>query len=443
MNKHTLAAQELSSTWLIDPQAGNLIMNALEAHGAPDHALQEVRADLEIIDVEFVTTRISIDNPAPNTGLLVIRHEGMLASWDARWIERQLSWGKQQDQIVGAVLCLNGPGGPEHASYRVYDALRAFGKPVTVYCDHGYLASSLYLAALGATSIYASRPTDEIGSIGAYTTFRYYKPGEGSVVRDVYAPQSTEKNAEFRAGQSGNFVPMETKMARVAERFIQLVEERRPDLKIVDGIDPRKGALVTADVALEMGLITGISDLRTALENTFLLCENWSYGYSYESSINQSDTMLGYVKLPTLLAVKGLAPDQVTPEQIQAIAAELKAAGIESVAVVGSKEFEEATSLVEQVAELKAKLSGVTPPADKTAPTLESIQAQLETLIAERNDYKEQAEKFGSQPGSTPTNPNRPADEAPDTGQSTLTAEQILANLPHNKAVDQNPMFAK
>lgn len=435
MNKHTLAAHELSGTWLIDQQAGHLLYNALLQHGAPDNAVLDVRAQLEIIDIEYVTARVPIDQPAPTTGLLVIRHEGMLASWDARWIERQLGYGATSDQIVGAVLCLNGPGGPEHAAYRVYDAIKNFKKPVTVYCEHGMLASSLYLVSLAADRVYASRPTDEIGSIGAYTTFRDYTPAQregGAVVQEIYAPESPRKNIEYREAQKKNFKPIEAKMSRCAQAFIDLVRTHRPDVQAVDGIDPFQGDLVNAEQAVQMKLIDGISDMRDVVESTLLLVDNISY--AYDSTFNQTpnDTMLGYLRLPALLAIKGLTPDKITSEHIAAIQAEFTALGLTGLAVVGATEFEQAATAANQVAELQTKLTEQM-----------GLQTQLTTITGERDALQTRVAQLGTQPGAMPTNPPKtgeaqPSAESPD---AQLTAEQILANLPHNRALDNNPAF--
>lgn len=277
MNKHQAALHELTTgTWLIDEMAGHLAFRSLLQYGAPDdHATRLTEGKMEILGIDYATRKVAQGETVPGTGLIVIKHEGMLYSWDARWIERQLAWAKAEKSIVGAVLSLDGPGGTEHAGYRVYDALRAFGKPTTAYCDHGMMGSTLYLAACGCDSIVASRSTDQIGSIGAYTTFRDVEKAEtamGYPTQAIYAPQSTEKNAEYRAGQSGNFKPIEARMKQVAQNFIDLVTERRSGVKAVDGIDPLKGALVTADVALAMGLIDGIADLRTTIDVTLAGC---------------------------------------------------------------------------------------------------------------------------------------------------------------------------
>jgi protease IV len=321
MNKQQLAIQELTGTWLIDEVAGHLAFRALMEQGVPDTAI-ESDARLELLGIDFQAHLVVPGEAAPTAGLLIIRHEGMLNTWDARRIEQALEYGRREKSVLGAVLTLNGPGGPEHAAWRVYDALRAFGKPTTAYCDHGLLGSSLYLVACGADSIVCSRVTDEVGSIGAYTTFRDVEAqmrSYGMPTKGVYAPQSSEKNAEYRAAQKGDFKPIETKMAGVAERFISLVQERRPRVGTAGGIDPMKGALVTADLALEMGLIDGITNLTETIGVTIAYC------YDYYSS-NYNETMFGnYVKMAALMAVKGVQPEQITEEQVTAINAELNA----------------------------------------------------------------------------------------------------------------------
>lgn len=441
MSKHTIALQELAGTWLVDQHTADLAFRKLMDHGADvDSTARPPERTFGFIGVGNIATQMGLTSIPETAGLMVISHEGIMHEYHARWIEQEINWAARLESVLGVILAINCPGAPEHSAYRIYDALLRLDKPKLAYCDHGLMGSGGYLMALAADRIVASRRTDEIGSIGAYSTFRdmtgYYE-SLGYKIKDVYASQSTEKNAVHRAAQQGNFKPLETDLTRKAADFISLVESRRPKLKATKAGDPRKGGLFSAPDALEMGLIDAIEPMDLSIQNMLtLLSEDLS-------TLNSDNTMFGHIKLPALLAVQGIAPEQITDEQLTAINAELTAKGYTGLAVVTEAQFTAAadsaaklTAITAERDQLKTQLS-----AQPDQTELNNLKTQLTTITTERDTLKTQVATLGVQPGAAPTVVPTQVDPAQPSTGAQLTAEQIIANLPHNKALENNPLF--
>ena len=451
MNKHTIALAELTSgTWLIEQQAGNLAFATLMEHGAPvDSVSRPNERTFGFISTDYLATQLGLGSIPEGSGIVVIRLQGMLYEYESVWIEAEIDWADRRAEALAVVLAMNCPGGPEHAAYRVHDALLRCKKPTIAYCDHGLMGSGGLLMAMGADRIVASRFTDEIGSIGAFTTFRdaagMWK-ASGYTIKEVYADQSTEKNAEYRAAQAGNFKPMAAQMTRKADDFINLVKARRPKAKATAAGDPFKGGLFSARQALEMGLIDAIEPMDVTLKTVLTLLST-----DNSLSLNPDDTMFGYVKLPALLAVAGVQPDQLTDAQVSAINAELTAQGYTGLAVLSQKQFSDAadaatklTTLQTEVTSLKAQLAAQPVAAQPDATQLATLQTQLASLTTERDNLKATVATLSALPGAAPTVVVTPVDPAtPVTGQAQLTAEQIIANLPSSRALDNHPFFGE
>ncbi|WP_128544070.1 S49 family peptidase [Larkinella soli] len=428
-NRHSIAISELTSgPWLIDAHAGHLAFQTLMEHGAPvDSVVRPAERKMGFIplvglDLPDLTNQVylALGEVPTQAGVLVIEYDGLLYNYSSRWIEAELRWADRTPEILGVVLKVSGPGGLEHAAYRVSDAVAELKKPVVMYCDHGLLGSSWYLVACHCDQIVASRPTDEIGSIGVYCTFQDWSAGykkSGVVVEDIYAEQSTEKNLEYRRAKDGDFQPMKALMTQKAERFIEDVKSRRPGVKATKAGDPFKGGLFTADVALELGLVDQVGTLSEAYATVLTLMVESSHAQT------NPDTMFGYMKLAALLAVKGLTAEQITQEQIDAINAELTANGIQGLALVSQAQFASAVESANGSTGLQSQLMAQT-------TQLATITAERDTLKTQVASLEAKVTELGGAPGADPTNPNKTVTETP-VGE--MTADKLIASLPHNQ----------
>ena len=186
--------------------------------------------------------------------------DGGMCSYGVRDVIAELRTA-DADPNVGAVLFEVDSGGGESSSgTELHNTLRDMTKPVVVYTQ--MLASAALRGTLAADAIYAAHDDTDVGSIGSYIAVdREQLEDIKESVLFLYADQSTEKNAEFRALLEGDEAPLRKYVTTGAQSFIDEVERWRPAMNRT--ADERKrmqgGALFTATDAARMGLISGVA----------------------------------------------------------------------------------------------------------------------------------------------------------------------------------------
>lgn len=151
----------------------------------------------------------------------------------------------------------------------------------------------------------------------------------------------------------------------------------------------------------------------------------------------------------TLFAKKGASPllfgaallaltsTTATAEQVDAANQELDAAGIKGAQLVPGATLEELTVKAGRTDTAEAAAKGFTD-ALTTAGA-----ADVAALVAQRDGYKVKADLYDKAPGAGHTTPALPAGTS-DVEQGEPDAnQQAIDDLPHNKALDNNPLFAK
>jgi signal peptide peptidase SppA len=169
---------------------------------------------------------------------------------------------------------INSPGGSAVQSMLIYKRIRALAaeKNLKVYVfAEDVAASGGYLLALAGDEIYAD-PSSIIGSIGVITaTFglnelinrigverRVYTAGANKDILDPFLPEKTEDVERIKALQRD-----------VHQSFIDLVKTRRGAKIDKAGIDLFTGEFWSGGKALDLGLIDGLSDLRTKMREIY------------------------------------------------------------------------------------------------------------------------------------------------------------------------------
>jgi protease-4 len=163
--------------------------------------------------------------------------------------------------VSGIVLNIDSPGGQVDGTSMLADAISAAAgkKPVVALIDDGMAASAAMWIASAASEIYVSQKTDMVGSIGVYSTIAdwyAYAKSQGLPVRDVYAPQSTDKNGSYRAAIDGNDTPLKNELSVIADEFIKTIRQNRAGKLTSD--QWTTGAMFYASQAKKIGLIDGI-----------------------------------------------------------------------------------------------------------------------------------------------------------------------------------------
>ncbi|HZP09545.1 S49 family peptidase [Methyloceanibacter sp.] len=169
---------------------------------------------------------------------------------------------------------INSPGGSAVQSMLIYKRIRALaaekGLKVYVFAED-VAASGGYLLALAGDEIYAD-PSSIIGSIGVITaTFglneliakigvqrRVYTAGKSKDTLDPFLPEKPEDVERIKSLQRD-----------VHSAFIDLVKERRGAKIEKAGDDLFTGEFWSGKRALELGLIDGLSDVRSKMRALF------------------------------------------------------------------------------------------------------------------------------------------------------------------------------
>jgi signal peptide peptidase SppA len=166
--------------------------------------------------------------------------------------------------IKGIILNIDSPGGEAAGTAMLADAIQAAGgkKPIVSMIDDGIAASAAMWIASASHEIYTTQKTDMVGSIGVYTTvadWYAYFAKEGLNVRDVYAPQSTDKNADYKEALKGNDEPIKAELQVLAQEFIDTVAKNRAGK--IQGSDWATGKMYYSKEAQRIGLIDGQKSL--------------------------------------------------------------------------------------------------------------------------------------------------------------------------------------
>jgi signal peptide peptidase SppA len=181
-------------------------------------------------------------------------------------IERAFSMSRAKSVAV----VINSPGGSPVQSSLLFRRLRQLadekGKKIYVFCEDVAASGGYYLAVAG-DEIYADA-SSIVGSIGVISASfgldraieklgisrRVYTAGTNKGALDPFQPENADDVERLKAIQK-----------TVHDVFIGVVKDRR--LGRIKGPDSEvfSGAFWSAPAALELGLIDGISDVRTKM----------------------------------------------------------------------------------------------------------------------------------------------------------------------------------
>lgn len=211
-------------------------------------------------------------NIAPNSvGVIPISGPIMKYSGDcgeAGSIER-MGWMMDMNnrENIGSVLLLSdSPGGQVSGTESFANAVKQSKKPVIGFVD-GEAASAMMWILSACTESYAGLASDEVGSIGVYTSFMDltgWLEKQGVKLHEIYAPQSTDKNKAYRDAMAGNYDLITDDLKDTAAQFINAVATNRPQAAPHQA-EWSTGKMYNATQATKLGLIDGIKTLDQAI----------------------------------------------------------------------------------------------------------------------------------------------------------------------------------
>lgn len=176
---------------------------------------------------------------------------------------------RRNKRYPAVVLDIDSPGGSAAASETIYNAVRKLArrKPVAAVI-RGVGASGGYMIACGANPIYAL-PTSIVGSIGVIWMMPLLSEALdrlGIRMRTETAGEYKDMGSVFRESTPEEEERLRELLESVYQRFIDIVEEGRPDFDRTKVEGLATGEIHTGMRAKELGLVDELGDLDDAVE---------------------------------------------------------------------------------------------------------------------------------------------------------------------------------
>jgi protease-4 len=185
---------------------------------------------------------------------------------------RFLEEAGQNPDVEGVILFIDSPGGEAHAMFQFTNAINEFKanykKPIVAYVG-SMAASAAYGIAASCDSIVVSDTHAVLGSIGTYITVLdkiKSLEADGIFIQEIYAADSTNKNAEWRAAIAGDEKPMLKMLKAYNDRFVSIVKDGKPDIKETDNIKPFTGSTIFGSDAISIGMADAIGNMNIAVD---------------------------------------------------------------------------------------------------------------------------------------------------------------------------------
>ncbi len=172
--------------------------------------------------------------------------------------------------VRGIIIDMDSPGGQADGTALTADAITRARqrKPVVSLIDDGIAASAAEWISSAANEVYVTQATDMVGSVGVYTTiadwYAHYQEHWHLPVRDIYAPQSTDKNKDYQEALKGNDDMIKAELKVLADQFIKTIKRNRAGKLTSD--EWTTGKMFYAKDAIRIGLIDGIKSFDQVVD---------------------------------------------------------------------------------------------------------------------------------------------------------------------------------
>lgn len=287
MSFSTLSAI-LRGKWLLERQWAEsqlpLVLNLLQGKAAAPRTGNELSEKPFAIDPQtmqrfemFVNTGYGLKaNPnIPEGAVAIMPVSGPIMKYNGECGEagsiQRITWlmdVERRTNISSVVLMIDSPGGQVDGTQSFANAIKSFSKPIIGFVDDGMAASAAMWLLSATDEAYTSLESDQVGSIGVYTSILDYKgflEMNGLKLHEIYAPQSTEKNKNYRDALSGNYETLLADLKLTAETFISSVKTNRRGKADNSVSDWSTGKMYYAKEAQRAGLIDGIKNFEQVI----------------------------------------------------------------------------------------------------------------------------------------------------------------------------------
>lgn len=183
---------------------------------------------------------------------------------------------ERRQNVSAAILLIDSPGGQVDGTQSFVNAVKSFSKPILGLVDDGMAASAAMWLLSATDEAYASLESDQVGSIGVYTSILDYKgylEKNGLKMHEIYAPQSTEKNKDYREAVAGNYELVIADLKITADTFIASVKSNRRGLADASVDQWSTGRMFYAKEAQKIGLIDGVKSFEHVVKKASWLAK--------------------------------------------------------------------------------------------------------------------------------------------------------------------------
>lgn len=173
--------------------------------------------------------------------------------------------------ISGLLINVDSPGGQAAGTNLLATTIKNAGKkkPTIGIVNDGIAASAAMWAISATQETYLTTSTDSIGSIGAYQTiydFTEFFEKAGVKVWDIYAPQSGDKNGNYRKViEAGDETGIKAELEVLVNEFISAIKTNRAG-RLASKENPFTGKMYNAKDAVDIGLADGIMSYEAVLD---------------------------------------------------------------------------------------------------------------------------------------------------------------------------------
>jgi protease IV len=304
--------------------------------------------------------------------------------------------------VAGIILNIDSPGGQVSGTSMLADAITAAKtkKPVVAFVDDGMAASAAMWFGSAASELFITK-NSAVGSIGVFTTLMDlygYAEKMGLKVRDIYAPESSDKNGEHREALKGNDEPIKARLSEIATNFHSTIKGNRAGKLTSD--EWKTGKMFNAKDAQRIGLIDGVKSFDQVISRTNQLIQTKNKKMENNA-----------IAFAAIMAVAGITEIAVTDNGFVLQENDLNAinAALENNASV-------VEGLNNTIAERDASITAL----QERITALESAD-QAATVAAQATQITELTEKIATlekKPAANFTSTNKPADDLATAGKN-------------------------
>lgn len=325
----------------------------------------------------------------------------------------------KMQHVKACILLMDTPGGMIDGLHTVSNAIANMPQHTVAFVDDGMSCSAGMYMAAHCNEIVASKDTDTVGSIGVMASiadFNGYYEEMGIKVKTIYAPQSTEKNKDYRdAFEKDDTTLIEGDLEVNCQHFIDTVSARRP--KAVKHQEKwSHGATFYAKEAVKIGLVDRIESLENTIKRVGKQALNPTKTKSMERNISTQMAIVIGAAMAESFAVT--AEGEASPasgfilseDHIVNIAGKL--------ITLGGADTQSKLALQQsqaQLADLQQKYNDATANAS-------TLQEQVTNLTTERDNLQTQVEELGKGASGTGTTTTATTDAAPGTKTAGMPA---------------------